>query len=83
MGVELMTPGNWEFGFGPEVLRERAAEMNFLMIACNVVQATTGEGVSALRRARDWRDARRTYRRYLAHRCADNAQGLRGWATVL
>ena len=44
MGVELMTPGNWEFGFGPDVLRERAAEMDFPMIACNVVQATTGEG---------------------------------------
>lgn len=43
MGVQLMTPGNWEFGFGPEALRERAAEMNFPMIACNVVQATTGE----------------------------------------
>ncbi|MBA2704724.1 MAG: hypothetical protein H0U60_12835 [Blastocatellia bacterium] len=43
MGVELMTPGNWEFGYGPEVLRERVAEMNFPIIACNVERAATGE----------------------------------------
>ncbi|MHB8960288.1 MAG: bifunctional metallophosphatase/5'-nucleotidase [Candidatus Limnocylindrales bacterium] len=43
MGVEIMTPGNWEFGFGPDVLRERAAEMTFPLIACNVERATTSE----------------------------------------
>lgn len=43
MGVELMTPGNWEFGYGPDVLRERAAEMTFPLIACNVERATTSE----------------------------------------
>ncbi len=43
MGVDLMTPGNWEFGFGPEVLRDRVAEMKFPVIACNVERATTGE----------------------------------------
>lgn len=43
LGVELMTPGNWEFGFGPRVLRERVAEMNFPMIACNVERADSGE----------------------------------------
>lgn len=43
MGVELMTPGNWEFGYGPAVLRERIAEMSFPTIACNVENAATGE----------------------------------------
>ena len=43
MGVELMTPGNWEFGYGPDVLRERVAEMSFPVIACNVERAATGE----------------------------------------
>lgn len=43
MGVELMTPGNWEYGFGPEVLRERVGEMSFPVIACNAERAATGE----------------------------------------
>lgn len=42
VGVELMTPGNWEFGFGPAVLRERMAELSFPMIAANVRRADTG-----------------------------------------
>lgn len=42
-GVELMTPGNWEFGFGPETLRERVASMTFPMIACNVHRASDGK----------------------------------------
>ena len=43
MGVEVMTPGNWEFGYGPEVLRERVAEMTFPVVAANVRRADTGE----------------------------------------
>lgn len=43
VGVELMTPGNWEFGFGPAVLRERVAELAFPVIAANVTRAETGE----------------------------------------
>jgi sulfur-oxidizing protein SoxB len=43
MGVDVLTPGNWEFGFGPEVLRTRAAEMGFPVLACNVVDAITGK----------------------------------------
>lgn len=43
MGVQLMTPGNWEWGFGPQVLRERIAEMDFPVIACNVQRADSGE----------------------------------------
>ncbi len=41
-GVELMTPGNWEFGFGPETFRERVESMTFPMIACNVHRASDG-----------------------------------------
>lgn len=43
VGVELMTPGNWEFGFGPVVLRERVAALDFPVIASNVTRAETGE----------------------------------------
>lgn len=42
-GVELMTPGNWEFGFGAAVLRERARELAFPVVASNVRHAGTGE----------------------------------------
>lgn len=41
MGVDLFTPGNWEFGFGPEVLRQRVASMTCPVLACNVEDATT------------------------------------------
>ena len=43
LGLEAMTPGNWEFGFGPEVLRQRTSEMSFPVLACNVERADTGE----------------------------------------
>ncbi len=43
MGVDLMVPGNWEWGFGPQVLRERVAEMNFPVLCCNALRAETGE----------------------------------------
>lgn len=43
LGVDLMTPGNWEYGFGPAALHARVAEMNFPMIACNLQDALSGE----------------------------------------
>jgi len=43
MGVDLFTPGNWEFGFGAEVLRQRVAALTFPVLACNVEDATTAE----------------------------------------
>lgn len=43
MGVQVMTPGNWEFGFGPQVLRQRVATMEFPVIACNIQNGATGE----------------------------------------
>lgn len=47
MGVDVMTPGNWDFGFGPRVLRERAREMDFPLVAGNVDDAASGEPVFA------------------------------------
>lgn len=43
LGVDLMTPGNWEYGFGPDALRARVAEMTFPVIACNLLDAASGE----------------------------------------
>ena len=42
IGVEVMTPGNWEFAFGPAVLRDRINGMSFPVIASNVFRADTG-----------------------------------------
>lgn len=53
MGVELMTPGNWDFGFGPEVLRQRCAEMAFPLIASNVDDAESGEPLFAATEVRE------------------------------
>ncbi len=43
LGVEAMTPGNWEYGFGPDVLRRRINEMDFPVLACNLQNADSGE----------------------------------------
>ena len=58
VGVELMTPGNWEFGFGPAVLRERVRELSFPVIACNVAQGDTGHREFAAVNIRDVGGAR-------------------------
>jgi 2',3'-cyclic-nucleotide 2'-phosphodiesterase (5'-nucleotidase family) len=43
MGIDAMTPGNWEYGFGPEVLRRRAGELRFPLLAANVEHADSAE----------------------------------------
>lgn len=43
LGVDILTPGNWEFGFGPDALRERVAEMGFPVLAANVSDAASGK----------------------------------------
>ena len=58
VGVELMTPGNWEFGYGPAALRERVRELTFPVIACNVTQADTGRQEFPGVHVRDIGDAR-------------------------
>lgn len=58
VGVELMTPGNWEFGYGPAVLRERVAAFDFPVVASNVVRADTGEREFAATDVREVGDVR-------------------------
>ena len=58
VGVELMTPGNWEFAYGPAVLRDRVRELRFPVIACNVTQADTGRQEFLAVHVRDIGDAR-------------------------
>lgn len=43
IGLDVMTPGNWEFGFGPAVLRQRVSELSFPVIASNIESAETGQ----------------------------------------
>lgn len=45
--IELLVPGNWEFGFGPDALQTRIGEMQFPVIACNVEEAATSAKVFA------------------------------------
>jgi sulfur-oxidizing protein SoxB len=44
-GVDLFVPGNWEYGFGPDALRSRAAEMGFPVLAANLRNAADGEPI--------------------------------------
>lgn len=42
LAIDALTPGNWEFSFGPEVLRQRVQELGFPVLACNVESASDG-----------------------------------------
>lgn len=44
-GIDLFVPGNWEYGFGPDALRARAAEMAFPVLAANLRAAGDGEPI--------------------------------------
>lgn len=39
----VLTPGNWEWGFGPDMLRQRVSELQCPVLACNVEDAKTGK----------------------------------------
>src|SRR5690606_16516959 len=39
IGIDVFTPGNAEFDFGPDVFRERIAEANFPVLSSNVLEA--------------------------------------------
>ncbi|HEX2865110.1 MAG TPA: bifunctional metallophosphatase/5'-nucleotidase, partial [Deinococcales bacterium] len=43
--LDAMTPGNWDYGFGPAVLRERLAGMRFPVLAANLQDAESGEPI--------------------------------------
>ena len=45
LGVDAMTPGNWEYGFGADTLWQRVADMDFPVLACNLQSADDGEHV--------------------------------------
>ncbi len=47
LGVQLMTPGNWEYGFGPDALRARMSELDATVLACNVEDAADGSALFA------------------------------------
>ncbi len=42
LGLSAMT-AHWEFAYGPRVFKERAAELNYPMLACNVRDKETGD----------------------------------------
>lgn len=52
-GVDLFVPGNWEYGFGPDVLRSRAAEMQFPVLAANLRDAGADEQIFPGTRVRE------------------------------
>ncbi len=37
------TTAHWEFAYGPQVLRERVAELAYPLLACNVYDVATGQ----------------------------------------
>ena len=42
LGISAMT-AHWEFAYGPDIFRERAAELNYPMLAANVCDKETGD----------------------------------------
>lgn len=47
LGIDAFVPGNWEYAYGPEVFRQRMAELNHPVIAVNVRDARTGKRLFA------------------------------------
>ncbi|MHB9146668.1 MAG: bifunctional metallophosphatase/5'-nucleotidase [Symbiobacteriia bacterium] len=42
MGIDATNGGHWEFAFGPAVYRQRAAELNYPVYACNICDQANG-----------------------------------------
>ena len=47
LGIDAYVPGNWEFAYGPEVLRRRMREINHPVLALNLFDAATNERLFA------------------------------------
>ncbi len=45
LGFDAMTTGNHEFDWGSRVLQDRIAQANFPVVAANILDRTTGQGV--------------------------------------
>ena len=43
MGFDAMLPGNWEVGYGPDVLRERMAQLDYSVFVANLRDEASGE----------------------------------------
>ena len=83
MGIEAMTPGNWEYGFGPEVLRQRAGELRFPLLAANVEWADSGDLLFPATLLRDVGGLQvGLSRSHFIHRQPD-AASIRSWPSLL
>lgn len=47
VGVDVFVPGNWDFAYGPQALRERMSELSHPVVAINVADAATGRRLFA------------------------------------
>lgn len=43
LGLDVMTPGNWEWGFGNQVAQARMAELKYPVLACNIFNESSGQ----------------------------------------
>lgn len=47
VGIDVFVPGNWDFAYGPQTLRERMSELSHPAVAINVADAATGRRLFA------------------------------------
>ncbi|RAL22276.1 bifunctional metallophosphatase/5'-nucleotidase [Lujinxingia litoralis] len=47
LGLDAAIPGNWEVAYGPQVLKDRAAELDFPLFAANLRDEASGERLFA------------------------------------
>lgn len=47
LGIDAYVPGNWEYAYGPQLFRQRMAELDHPVLGINVFDAGTGERLLA------------------------------------